>query len=144
MHMNLVSAEIGLSVSEDASLGGAIVFSTDVNTVRLHRVKLLNWLFQRVKTFWQRVFLMKKISLVISWMNDNQVEQIRNLTIHQQCGIYISPSGQKFLEKSIRLELAGCSRMLLTETAKIILQDFYQQSVMVVCYDEGVKYHIHV
>ena len=51
-------AEVRLEMSDDAPLGGAIVFSTDVNVVRLHRIKLLNLFSQIIVTFWQRVFLM--------------------------------------------------------------------------------------
>ena len=136
-------AEVRLEVSDDAPLGGAIVFSTDVNVVRLHQTKLLNLFLQLIVTFWQRTFLVQKIQKSVSWLNDNQVEHISNLTILPQHGIYISPSGKKLKENSVRLEIAGASRMLLTQIGTIILQDFYQQSVMVICYDEGVKFHIH-
>ena len=135
--------EVNLHVSDDAPLGGAIVFSTDINAVRLNRFNLLNRFLQLIRTFWQRVFLIQKISKVVSFLNDKQVEQIRNLTILQQHGIYVSPSGKRFKEKSIRLELAGANRMFLTETAQILLQYFCQQSVMVICYDEGLKFHVY-
>ena len=144
MNRIFVPTRENFHVTDDAPLGGAVVFSTDVNTVRLHHIKMLNLVLQRMRTFWQRMFMMKKITHIISWMNENHDEQISNLTIHHQRGIYLSPSGQRYKEKSVRLELAGCSRMLLTETAKIVLQHFCQQSVMVICYDEGVKFHIHV
>ena len=143
MYRIFVPQWVNLHVSDDAPLGGAIVFSTDVNVVRLHRITLLNLFFQMLRTFWQRVFLIQIISQVVTWQNDKQGEQIRNLTILPQRGIYISPSGKRFKEKSVRLELTGASRMLLTETAKVLLQQFCQQSVMVVCYDEGVKFHVH-
>ena len=143
MNRILVPSGENLHVSDDALIGGAIVFSTDINVVELHRIKLLNCFFQIIKTFWQRVFLIQKISKVVSWLNDSHVEQISNLTILPQRGIYISPSGKRYKEKSVRMELAGASRMMLTETAKILVQYFYQQSVMVVCYDEGVKFHVH-
>ena len=143
MHNSSMPAEVRLEVSDDAPLGGAIVFSTDVNVVRLHQTKLLNLFLQLIVTFWQRTFLVQKIQKSVSWLNDNQVEHISNLTILPQHGIYISPSGKKLKENSVRLEIAGASRMLLTQIGTIILQDFYQQSVMVICYDEGVKFHIH-
>lgn len=44
MHNSFMPAEVRLEVSDDAPLGGAIVFSTDVNVVRLHQIKLLNLL----------------------------------------------------------------------------------------------------
>lgn len=144
MNKNLMFQGENLRVSEDAPLGGAIVFSTDVNAVGLHRIGIINLLFQRIRTFRQRVFLMKKISRIVSMLNDSHEEQISNLTIHRLQGVYISPSGKRFTEKSVRLELAGASRTLLTETAKVVLRHFCQRSVMVVCYDEGVKFHIHV
>ena len=143
MHNSSMPAEVRLEVSDDAQLGGAIVFSTDVNVVRLHQTKLLNLFLQLIVTFWQRTFLVQKIQKSVSWLNDNQVEHISNLTILPQHGIYISPSGKKLKENSVRLEIAGANRMLLTQIGTIILQDFYQQSVMVICYDEGVKFHIH-
>ena len=143
MYSSIMPAEVRLEMSDDAPLGGAIVFSTDVNVVRLHWIKLLNLFSQIIVTFWQRVFLMQKIQKSVSWLNGNQVEQISNLTILPQHGIYFSPSGKRFKENSVRLEIAGANRVLLTEMGKIILQCFHQQSVMVVCYDEGVKFHIH-
>lgn len=143
MYNSFMPAEVRLEVSDDAPLGGAIVFSTDVNVVRLHQIKLLNLFSQLIVTFWQKMFLMQKIQKSVSWLNGNQVEHISNLTILPQHGIYISPSGKRLKENSIRLEIAGASRMLLTKIGKTILQNFYQQSVMVICYDEGVKFHIH-
>ena len=143
MYNSIMPAEVRLEVSDDAPLGGAIVFSTDVNVVRLHQIKLLNLFSQLIVTFWQKLFLMQKIQKSISWLNGNQVEHISNLTILPQHGIYISPSGKQLKENSVRLEIAGASRMLLTQIGTIILQDFYQQSLMVICYDEGVKFHIH-
>ena len=143
MHNSFMPAEVRLEVSDDAPLGGAIVFSTDVNVVRLHQIKLLNLFSQFIVTFLQRMFLMQKIQKSVSWLNGSQVEHISNLTVLPQHGIHISPSGKRLKENSIRLEIAGASRMLLTKIGKTILQNFYQQSVMVICYDEGVKFHIH-
>lgn len=143
MYNSSLPAKARLHVSDDAPLGGAIVFSTDVNVVRLQRTKLFNMLYQIVVTFWQRVFLRHKIQKILLYLNDNQVEQISNITILPQHGIYISPSGKRFREKSVRLEIAGASKEQLTKTGEIILLNFFQQSVMVICYNEGVKFHIH-
>ena len=143
MYNSSLPAKARLHVSDDAPLGGAIVFSTDVNVVRLQRTKLFNMLYQIVVTFWQRVFLRHKIQKILLYLNDNQVEQISNITILPQHGIYISPSGKRFREKSVRLEIAGASKEQLTKTGVIILLNFFQQSVMVICYNEGVKFHIH-
>ena len=143
MYNSSLPAKARLHVSDDAPLGGAIVFSTDVNVVRLHRTKLFNMLSQIIVTFWQRVFLRHKIQKILLYLNDNQVEQISNITILPQHGIYISPSGKRFREKSVRLEIAGASKELLTRTGETVLLNFFQQSVMVICYDEGVKFHIH-
>ena len=143
MYNSSLPAKARLLVSDDAPLGGAIVFSADVIVVRLHRTKLFNMLYQIVVTFWQRAFLRHKIQKILLYLNDNQVEQISNITILPQHGIYISPSGKRFREKSVRLEIAGASKELLTRTGEIVLLNFFQQSVMVICYDEGVKFHIH-
>ena len=143
MYNSSLPAKARLHVSDDAPLGGAIVFSTDVNVVRLQRTKLFNMLYQIVVTFWQRVFLRHKIQKILLYLNDNKVEQISNITILPQHGIYISPSGKRFREKSVRLEIAGASKEQLTKTGEIILLNFFQQSVMVICYNEGVKFHIH-
>ena len=143
MYNSSLPAKARLHVSDDAPLGGAIVFSTDVNVVRLHRTKLFNMLSQIIVTIWQRVFLRHKIHKILLYLNDNQVEQISNITILPQHGIYISPSGKRFREKSVRLEIAGASKELLTRTGETVLLNFFQQSVMVICYDEGVKFHIH-
>ena len=143
MYNSSLPAKARLHVSDDAPLGGAIVFSTDVNVVRLHRTKLFNMLSQIIVTFWQRVFLRHKIQKILLYLNDNQVEQISNITILPQHGIYISPSGKRFREKSVRLEIAGASKELLTRTGETVLLNFFQQSVMVICHDEDVKFHIH-
>ncbi len=143
MYNSSLPAKTTLHVSDEAPLGGAIVFSTDINVVRLHRTKLFNMLSQIIATFWQRVFLRHKIHKILLYLNDNQVEQISNMTILPQHGIYISPSGKRFREKSVRLEIAGASKELLSKTGEIVLLNFFQQSVMVICYDEGVKFHIH-
>lgn len=143
MYNSSLPAKARLHVSDNAPLGGAIVFSTDVNVVRLHRTKLFNMLSQIIVTIWQRVFLRHKIHKILLYLNDNQVEQISNITILPQHGIYISPSGKRFREKSVRLEIAGASKEQLTKTGEIILLNFFQQSVMVICYNEGVKFHIH-
>ena len=143
MYNSSLPAKARLHVSDDAPLGGAIVFSTVVNVVRLRRTKLFNMLSQIIVTFWQRAFLRHKIQKILLYLNDNQVEQISNITILPQHGIYISPSGKRFREKSARLEIAGASKELLTKTGETVLLNFFQQSVMVICYDEGVKFHIH-
>ena len=115
--------------------GGIITFSTAVNAVELSPNKLVNWIKQKVKTLWNRLFKNRKIdkaakgSGAAAWTVGHFLD-----------GRYTSKKGKSFGEKSLSIEIVGITSQQLQNIAEDICRDFEQETVLVKDFITGKIY----
>lgn len=114
--------------------GGVIVFSTDVNAVKLHNNRFVNFIKQFVKTQSQRFNKDKKVHNIINKFNR---ETDTNDYVGAYSfgnffkGKYVGDNGEMFNDKSLALEINGLSSKGLLRLAEYISKDFLQETVLV-------------
>jgi hypothetical protein len=127
----LLSEGIDWDVEQEEK-GGIIVFSTDVNAVRLSSNKLINFMRQKVETMKNRMGVTRKIDKIA---NDNELV---GWTIgHYLDGRYQAKNGQNFGENSLSIELIGIDEDKLIRIAEEICRAFMQEGVLVKSYSTG-------
>ena len=112
-------------------LGGIIVVSTDVNSVRQSNNRLINYLKQKFLTTKQRLTRDKKVTNVLK---DRQ-EEVGWTVGNFLKGRYIDDSGNVFDEKSFCIEINGVSNQTIIDIATKICKDFNQETVLVKLYN---------
>lgn len=122
--------------------GGIIVFSTDVNAVKLSDNAFINKIRQYVETFKNR---WNKGSIVHSAINDfntNSAEYIGAYSIGNSFhGCYVGDNGEKYDEKSLTVEINGLSSDALLELAELICKHFKQETVLVKDLNKNKMYY---
>ena len=114
--------------------GGVIVFSTDVNAVKLHNNRFVNFIKQFVKTQSQRFNKDKKIHNIINTFNSqNDTNDFIGAYSFGNFfkGKYVGDNGEMFNDKSLALEINGLSSKGLLRLAEYISNDFLQETVLV-------------
>lgn len=114
--------------SKDEVVGfcGAIVFSTDVNSIELSKCGFKDWLVQKYNTLTNR-FKLRKILDSLWKKNDiNAWTAGRGFR-----GIYTGKNGKIFDEKSIVINIVGQKFRKVVKVAKEICEEFNQECVMV-------------
>lgn len=114
--------------------GGIIVFSTDVNAVKLHDNKFINIIKQYLKTFSQRINKDKKVHNVINTFNkENDSDDFIGAYSFGNFfkGKYVGDNGEMFNDKSLALEINGLSSLGLMRLAEYISKEFLQETVLV-------------
>lgn len=103
--------------------GGIIVFSTDINALKLDDNKVLNKIRQILTSY-------KKDSMIKS--NDNGGESIGAYSVGNFFkGKYVGDNGKMFADKSLSIEINGLSRKSLLKMAEMLAQEFLQETVLV-------------
>lgn len=115
----------------DDLLGGIIVVSTDVNSVRQSNNRLINYLKQKFLTTKQRLTRDRKVTNVLK---DRQ-EEVGWTVGNFLKGRYIDDSGNVFDEKSFCIEINGVSNQTIIDIATKICKDFNQETVLVKLYN---------
>ena len=114
------------SKGEVVGFGGAIVFSTDVNSIELSKCGFKDWLVQEYNTLTNR-FKLRKILDSLWKKND-----INAWTVGRGFrGIYTGKNGNIFDEKSIVINIVGQKVRKVVKVAKEICEEFNQECVMV-------------
>lgn len=113
--------------------GGIIVFSTDVNAVRLDKNILKNKIKQIIATFSQRHFADRKLGKIINKFNRyNGGEHIGAYSIGSSFrGRYVGDNGEIYDENSTTIEVNGLSSRGLLYLAEYIARTFHQETVLV-------------
>lgn len=123
--------------SEEDGYGGAIVFSTDVNSIELSKWGFKNWLVQKWKTFTNRLQSMKRLDKL------RKKNDIYAWTVGKGFrGVYTGKNGKTFDENSIVLDIIGQKFSKVVKVAKEICQEFDQECVMVKDYETNQIYFI--
>lgn len=113
--------------------GGIIVFSTDVNAVKLSENAVINWVKQKLTTLKQRL-MHKKI------MTDTmkKYDEVYGFTIGNfMTGRYKAQDGSYFDEHSMSVEIIGVPRDTLFDIADELMKAFHQQCMLVKDYETG-------
>lgn len=111
---------------EKEESGGIIVFSTDVNAIKLSSNALINWIKQKITSLKNKITAGKKIDKAastngaVAWTVGHYLE-----------GRYKSHSGKSFSENSLSLEIIGISSEQLIKIAEQLCEAFSQESVLV-------------
>lgn len=109
--------------------GGIIVFSTDVNAIKLNDNGLKNFIYQKLTSLANYINKNKKVTDLLA----------KNKNLHGMGysvgnfvkGRYISKDGQTFSEKSTSVEIIGIESDVLIKIAENICSEFRQESVLV-------------
>ena len=125
------------SKAEEVGYGGAIVFSTDVNSVELSKLGFKNWLIQKWKTFTNRFKSMKSLDKL------RRKNDIYAWTVGKGFhGVYTGKNGKTFDENSLVLDIIGQKFSKVVKVAKEICEEFDQECVMVTDYETSQVYFI--
>lgn len=125
------------SKGEVVGFGGAIVFSTDVNSIELSRCGFKNWLVQKYKTLTNR-FKSRKTLDILRRKNDISAWSVgRGFR-----GIYTGKNGRIFDENSIVINIVGQKFRKVVKVAKEICEESNQECVMVRDYETNQVYFI--
>ena len=125
------------SKAEEVGYGGAIVFSTDVNSVELSKWGFKNWLIQKWKTFTNRF---KSMNILDKLRRKNDIYA---WTVGKGFhGVYTGKNGKTFDENSLVLDIIGQKFTKVVKVAKEICEEFDQGCVMVKDYETNQIYFI--
>ena len=125
------------SKAEEVGYGGAIVFSTDVNSVELSKWGFKNWLIQKWKTFTNRFKSMNILDKL------RRKSDIYAWTVGKGFhGVYTGKNGKTFDENSLVLDIIGQKFTKVVKVAKEICEEFDQECVMVKDYETNQIYFI--
>ena len=125
------------SKAEEVGYGGAIVFSTDVNSVELSKWGFKNWLIQKWKTFTNRF---KSMNILDKLRRKNDIYA---WTVGKGFhGVYTGKNGKTFDENSLVLDIIGQKFTKVVKVAKEICEEFDQECVMVKDYETNQIYFI--
>lgn len=115
----------------DDEMGGIIVFSQEVNAVKLSENRLVNWIKQRVSTIRNKTVgessidkIAKKHNLV-GWTIGNFLK-----------GRYTGKNGRVYSENSLSVEIIGVTDEVLIKIAEELCREFDQETVLVKTYSE--------
>lgn len=112
--------------------GGIIVFSQEVNAIKLSKNKLVNFIKQKFETLKNRVTGKNKIDKIadenelIGWTVGNYLD-----------GRYKAKNGKMYGEKSLSVEIIGIDTDTLIKIAEQLCETFMQESVLVKDYSTG-------
>ena len=125
------------SKAEEVGYGGAIVFSTDVNSVELSKWGFKNWLIQKWKTYTNRFSSMKKLDKL------RRKNDIYAWTVGKGFhGVYTGKNGKTFDENSLVIDIIGQKFSKVVKVAKELCEEFDQECVLVKDYEKNQVYFI--
>ena len=115
--------------------GGLVVFSTDVNAVKLNDNKLINIIKQLIATFNNRINRNEKIHNTINKLNKGikkSEERIGAYSVGNFFkGKYVGDNGEMYNDKSLSVEINGISSRNLLSFAELLAKEFMQETVLV-------------
>ena len=121
--------------------GGIIVFSTDINSLKISKNKLLDWFEKKLKTFKNRLFYKKKINNIIKRFNEYIKKEVGGKKIEDYIGAfsignffngrYVGDNEKVFDKNSLSIEINGISSESLIFLAEEVAQEFIQETVLV-------------
>ncbi len=105
--------------------GGIIVFSTDVNAIRLYPNKIANWIKQTLVTVSNRTTATNKIDKIA------KKHESEGWTIgHYLDGSYTAKNGKQFGENSLSVEIVGIDFGTLLHITEDLCHSFEQESLL--------------
>jgi len=116
--------------------GGIIVFSINVNAIKLSKNNLISIIKNKIETLKNRFLKDKKIDRVIS-----KYEEIYGITVGNFVnGRYKAENGSLYDEKSLSIEIIGIRTDVLNKVAEDLAKEFKQETVLVKNYQTNGIY----
>ncbi len=116
--------------------GGIIVFSVNVNALKLSDNKMINWIRNKIETLKNTVLKGKKISNVL-----DRHQEVYGVTIGGFVkGRYKADDGSLYDERSLSVEIIGIGTDVLDRVAEDFAKEFNQETVLVKNYEEDRIY----
>lgn len=114
--------------------GGIIVFSTDVNAVELSKNKIVNFIVQKVRSWYNRFTAVDHIGRIAK-----RFKEITSITIgaFMHGRYYDRHNDRSFDETSTSVEVIGVGKDVLIHLGETIAKEFDQQTVLVKSYGDG-------
>ena len=116
--------------------GGVIVFSTEVNAVKLDKNAVKNKIKTIIVNFQQRFFSGKKLHGIINKFN-KYYKKMSDETIGAYSigtafkGKYVGDNGEEYNERSMSIEINGLSSEALLYLGEMIARAFHQDTVLI-------------
>lgn len=112
--------------------GGIIVFSTDVNALKMSNNVIINKVKQTLLSFSNRLNKNKILGNIVNKFNKEQEGYIGAFSIGKYFkGRYVSDNGKIYNETSTTIEINRISSINLLKIAEFICQEFKQETVLV-------------
>jgi hypothetical protein len=121
--------------------GGIITFSTEINSLDISNVKIINWFKKKYKSIVNKFFSKSKLNSVINRFNSIEDKKLGSDTVDDFIGSfsignffsgrYIGDNGKVFDESSLSIEINGISSKGLIYLAEEIAREFNQETVLV-------------
>jgi hypothetical protein len=121
--------------------GGIITFSTEINSLEISDVKIINWFKKKYKSIVNKFFSKSKLNSVINRFNSIEDKKLGKDNIDDYIGAfsignffsgrYIGDNGKVFDESSLSIEINGISSKGLIYLAEEIAREFQQETVLV-------------
>lgn len=118
--------------------GGIIVFSTEINAVSLSKRKLINYIYSKIQSIKNSMFVNKKIETI--FRKHESLKGVGMTVGSFVNGKYVADDGTIYTEKSISVEIIGVPTSVLNEVADSIRKEFNQEAVLVRNYEENLIY----
>lgn len=116
---------------EPDKLGGIIVFSDEINAVKMADNKLVNWIKQKAATINNKISRSKKIDDIA------QRHDLFGWTVGKFLrGRYTGKDGKVYSENSLSVEVVGVDFDTLISIAEDLCRAFNQESVLVKVYGD--------
>lgn len=111
--------------------GGMIIFSTEINALKLSDNKFINWIKQKVESLKNRLKSYNKIDKLA------QSYDLVGWTVGRFLnGRYTGRDGKVYDENSLSVEVVGINTETLINLAEDICNEFNQESVLVKDYNQ--------
>lgn len=125
----IISEGIEFEPSSDYQ-GGMIIFSTEVNSIKLSDNKFINWIKQKIKTLKNNFSKFNKIDKLA------QKHDLVGWTVGRFLnGRYTGRDNKVYDENSLSVEIVGVDTNTLIEIAEEICREFEQETVLVKDYN---------
>ena len=125
----IISEGIEFEPSPDYQ-GGMIIFSTEVNSIKLSDNKFINWIKQKIKTLKNNFSKFNKIDKLA------QKHDLVGWTVGRFLnGRYTGRDNKVYDENSLSVEIVGVDTNTLIEIAEEICREFEQETVLVKDYN---------
>lgn len=118
--------------------GGIIIFSTDVNALKISKNRIENFIHQKLLSLKNRILKNKKVSDILK--KHKEVQDVGFTIGNFVKGGYKANDGKIYNERSSSVEVIGVDSDILQSIAEDVCLEFSQESVLVKDYQRDKIY----